>query len=290
MTPRYLLLSLVGLLLAVPPAVAEPPRQSDPPNKVGSAPDKKPIPVAGTVTEVLASGGYTYVNLATTAGPVWAAFPTMPVTVGQNLTLVPGYEMRNFSSTSLNRKFERIIFSSGPSDKQAWDPNLLREAHKPGAATAPAPPGSPPAAALPSKVPPAAAAKIPPHARTKEAAGVRVKKAAGANAYTVSDLYGRRAKLNGRKVVVRGKVVKVNPRILKQCWVHIQDGSGTPGRGDMNLVTTTPSATLTIPAVGSVVTVTGTLRKDRDFGGGYRYAVILENSTYRIEGAPQPRP
>ena len=108
-----------------------------------------------------------------------------------------------------------------------------------------------------------------------------MKKAKGANAYTVKQLYDKRSTLDNRQVVVRGKVVKVNARILKQCWVHIQDGTGSPARKDSNLVTTTPSTNMGIPAVGDVVTVSGTLRKDRDYGSGYKYQVIIENSTYR---------
>jgi len=34
-----------------------------------------------------------------------------------------------------------------------------------------------------------------------------------------------------------------------------------------------------LPAVGEVVTITGTLRKDKDFGGGYRYDAIVEDGT-----------
>jgi len=296
MISRLLLLSFAGLLLPVPSAFAEPSQQSVLPKKADSAPDKNPIPVSGKVKEILTSGGYTYVSLATGSGMVWAAFPTVPVTVGQDLTLVPGYEMRNFSSKSLNRKFDRIIFSSGPMEKQAWDPNLLKVAHESGGsgskAAAPeaetqqrATPAEsqPPAPQPPRQVPREAAAKMPPHAQPKLAEGVKVRKASGANAYTVKDLYTRRSNLNGKKIVVRGKVVKVNPRILKQCWIHIQDGTGTSGKPDANLVTTTSSTNMAIPAVGDVVTVTGTLRKDRDYGSGYKYSVIIENSTYRKE-------
>jgi hypothetical protein len=289
MIPRSLLLSLVGLLLAFPFAFAEPLRQPDPSQQAAPAFDKKPISVTGKVTEILNAGGYTYVSLSTSAGAAWAAFPSMSVTIGQKLTLVPGYEMRNFSSKSLNRKFDRIIFSSGPADKQAWDPNLLKIAHDPrGSDTTSAvekPQGAVSAEPV-RQVPTAAAVRIPPHAQPKLGQGVKVRKASGAGAYTIKELYARRDKIDGKRIVVRGKVVKVNPRILKQCWVHIQDGSGTPGKPDSNLVTTTPSTNKLLPAVGNIVTVSGTLRKDRDFGSGYRYTLILENSTYRIEGTP----
>jgi hypothetical protein len=33
--------------------------------------------------------------------------------------------------------------------------------------------------------------------------------------------------------------------------------------------------------VGDVVTVTGTLAKDKDFGAGYKYSAIIENATIK---------
>jgi hypothetical protein len=36
-----------------------------------------------------------------------------------------------------------------------------------------------------------------------------------------------------------------------------------------------------MPMVGDVVTATGILRKDPDYGGGYRYYVVLEETSYR---------
>lgn len=276
MIHRLLLFSLVGLIPAVPLVLAEslPPVT---PKKTDEVPDRKPVPVAGTVQEVLTSGGYTYVNLATAGGPVWAAFPTVPVTVGTELTLVPGYEMRNFTSKSLNRTFERLVFTAGPAEKQAIDPNLVKEAHKARDAQVP------PAAGQPAQPLPAASL-VPPHAAPpKNIGNVKVSRAAGANAYTVKELYARRSALDNKRVVVRGKVVKINPRILRQCWIHLQDGSGRPGKSDSVLVTTTPSTNRNLPRIGDVVTATGTLHKDRDYGGGYRYAVILENTEYRTD-------
>jgi hypothetical protein len=214
------------------------------------------------------------------------AFPTTPVKVGQELVLVPGYEMKNFTSKTLNRTFDRLVFSAGPADKQAIDPNLYKTAHKTDAPLTQQTPSQP---AQPTKqqVPMLpGAAQIPPHSSLPpKISNVKVKKAAGSNAYTVKQLYDRRSSLDNKQVVVRGKVVKINPRILKQCWIHLQDGTGKPGKADSVLVTTTPSSNQKIPAVGDVVTATGTLHKDRDYGGGYRYVVILDNTEYRIEGS-----
>ena len=71
---------------------------------------------------------------------------------------------------------------------------------------------------------------------------------------------------------MRGKVVKVNNGIMGTNWVHIQDGSGTEGTHDL-LVTTNESV-----QVGATIIAEGKVVKDKDFGSGYFYNVLLENS------------
>ena len=289
MTRYSLLLLFATTFLPVPPATAETPQETAPARKVDPAGERKAIPISGKVTEILTSGGYTYVNLARDGASTWVAFPTTPVKVGQELVLVPGYEMKNFTSKTLNRTFDRLVFSAGPAEKQAIDPNLYKSAHKADAPLAPQAASQTAQPAQPAKqqvplLP--GAAQIPPHSPPPpKISDVKVKKAAGSNAYTVKQLYDRRSSLDNKRVVVRVKVVKINPRILKQCWIHLQDGTGKPGKTESVLVTTTPSSNQKIPAVGDVVTATGTLHKDRDYGGGYRYVVILDNTEYRIEGS-----
>ena len=100
-------------------------------------------------------------------------------------------------------------------------------------------------------------------------------KGKGADAYTVSEAYEKAGKLDKKAVVVRGKVVKVSTGIMGKNWVHLRDGSGDPGKGTNNLVVTT----LDVPKVGDVVTAKGTLYKDKDFGAGYLYKVIVEEAT-----------
>jgi hypothetical protein len=106
---------------------------------------------------------------------------------------------------------------------------------------------------------------------------IKVEKAKGADAYTVSETYEEAAKLDKKTVVVQGKVVKVSKGIMGKNWVHLRDGSGDPGKGTNNLVATTQDA----PIVGDVVTAKGTLYKDKDFGAGYQYKVIIEEATVK---------
>jgi hypothetical protein len=69
--------------------------------------------LSGKVVETMNSGGYTYVSLEKNGKKTWVAMPATAVKVGQEITCQPGAEMRNFTSKTLNRTFESIIFSGG---------------------------------------------------------------------------------------------------------------------------------------------------------------------------------
>jgi hypothetical protein len=104
---------------------------------------------------------------------------------------------------------------------------------------------------------------------------IMVEKAKGADACTVSEAFAKAAELDKKTVVVRGKVIKVSRGIMGKNWVHLRDGSGDSGKGTDELVATTKND----PNVGDVVTAKGTLHKDKDFGAGYKYKVIVEDAT-----------
>jgi hypothetical protein len=94
---------------------------------------------------------------------------------------------------------------------------------------------------------------------------------------TVAEVWAERQDLAGGEVAVRGRVVKFLPSIMGKNWLHLRDGSGEEGGNDLTVTTT---ATV---AVGDLVTVTGRLAVDRDFGAGYRYQVILEDAEVRTD-------
>jgi len=115
-------------------------------------------------------------------------------------------------------------------------------------------------------------------AKTPAVSGpIKVEKAKGADAYTVSETYEQAGKLDKKQVVVRGKVVKVSRGIMGKNWVHLRDGSGDPAKGTNDLVATTQD----VPKVGDVVTAKGILYKDKDFGAGYKYRIIVEGATVK---------
>ena len=69
--------------------------------------------LSGKVVETMDAAGYTYVSLEQNGKRTWVALPQSKVKVGQQVTCQPGMVMENFKSKTLNRTFDRIIFSGG---------------------------------------------------------------------------------------------------------------------------------------------------------------------------------
>ena len=210
--------------------------------------------LSGKVLETMNSGGYSYVHLQKkNSDKIWVAIPESPVKVGTQISFQPGMEMRNFESKSLKRTFASVIFSGGvlgtPAASAASSDPKKEQGSSPGSKGAAAP----------------------------KAEKISVTKATGSNAATVEGAHINSAKLDKKKVVIKGKVVKVSAGIMGKNWIHIQDGTGTQAKGTHNLVCTSSE----MATVGDVITVSGTLAKDRDFGSGYRYDVIVENATFK---------
>ncbi|MBI5099895.1 MAG: DNA-binding protein [Nitrospirae bacterium] len=198
--------------------------------------------LSGKVLESMDSGGYTYINIENSGKKTWVAVPKIKVTVGQDISFQPGMVMTNFQSKTLNRTFESIVFSGGVTGPQGKESVSNSADH------------------------------TPPKVSTDKA--IKVEKASGSDAYIVAELYEKSAALDKKNVVVRGQVVKFSPNIMGKNWIHIQDGSGDPSRGTNDILVTSQETA----NAGDIITVKGTLYKDKDFGSGYKYAVILEDA------------
>ena len=214
----------------------------------------KAAPIVGKILELINSSGYTYLLLQDAEGfKDWVAIPELYVTVGEAVELEPGVQMGEFKSKPLNRTFDKIIFSSGPTEK--FNEKRKVSAHKGADMSEPAPGKK--------------------KTESKIIEGLKVKKATGDNAYTIQEIFEMRDALQDKKISVSGQVVKVSTGIMGHNWVHIKDGSGENGANKL-VVTTNDSAD-----VGEVVTFIGDFHNNVDFGGGYQYAVILENASIK---------
>ena len=266
---------------AAPAAKAEAPAASAPASASGvvpAAPAPQMITVSGTILETMDASEYTYMRLKTASGEVWAAVNKTKVSKGDTVTVANAMVMDGFQSKTLNRTFDHILFGvlGGPGS-----------AAPAGGAAASGPAGAP-AASLPmvSDHPPTAGTtggESPQQmaAQHGQAAGgpadapdVKVPKAEGANAKTVAELYAQRTALKGKEVTVQAKVVKVTSGVMGRNWLHLRDGSGSKTAKTNDLTVTSEASA----KVGDVVTVTGLVSVDKDFGAGYAYPVIIESA------------
>jgi hypothetical protein len=95
---------------------------------------------------------------------------------------------------------------------------------------------------------------------------------------TIAEVFAGKDQLVGKPVTLRGKVVKSNAGIMGKNWIHVRDGSGAEGTNDLAVTTVTAD-----PKVGDTVLVTGPVGRNKDFGMGYQYDVILEDANVKIE-------
>ncbi len=246
------------------------PMQSMAMPKATAATDAKTM--SGKVIETMNAGGYTYMLVASGAAQNWVAIPETQIKVGSQVSYLEGMAMANFASKTLNRTFESIIFSAGltESSESSHDASPVKTQGKEDsfaaalqaeqkAATAGAPTGQTSGGSLVAIAP------------LQE---ISVPKASGDNTYTVAEIFSGNTALAGKKVRVRGKVVKFSPGIMGKNWVHLQDGTGNPLNNSHDLVLTTDAS----PALETIVTMEGILAADKDFGAGYKYSAIVEQA------------
>ena len=69
--------------------------------------------IKGAVVETMNAGGYTYLCLEKEGQKKWAAIPESQVSVGDEVEISQGMVMNNFTSKSLGRTFEAVVFSQG---------------------------------------------------------------------------------------------------------------------------------------------------------------------------------
>jgi len=203
----------------------------------------------GTVTQTMDAAGYTYVEVDTGSEKIWAAAPKAEIKVGDDVVVPQGMAMKDYHSKTLDRTFPVVYFVDGlmvGGADAALSPQGMPEGH-------PAPAAEP-------------AVKV-------DLSGIK----AAEGGKTVEQIYQAPADLAGKPVTLRGKVVKYNADIMGKNWLHIQDGTGAEGTNDLT-VTTSGTA-----KVGDTVLISGVLVTDKDFGYGYKYAVLIEDAQVTVE-------
>ena len=206
---------------------------------------------SGKVLEVLQAGSYTYVQLDTGKEKVWLAGPTSQVKPGERVAFLPGMPMTGFESKTLRRTFDLVYFV-GSIDREGAEP--AKDA---------VPPGHPQTA-------PGAGGTV-----TAKMDFSKITKPAGGK--TVAEIIKEKKQLSGKKIAVRGKVVKFSAEIMGKNWIHLNDGTAKDGGEDLTITTKAEAK------VGDTVLVRGVVVTDKDLGSGYHYAVIIEDAQVTVE-------
>jgi NADPH-dependent ferric siderophore reductase len=92
---------------------------------------------------------------------------------------------------------------------------------------------------------------------------------------SIAELFANRDKYAGKEVVVKGKVAKTSVGIMRLNWVHIKDGSNFANMDDLVF-----TSTQDVPKDGEVVYAKGIVVKDKDFGYGYFYPLIIQEAHF----------
>ena len=194
-----------------------------------------------TIEEILQANAYTYLRVTEDDKEDWIAITKRSdFEVGQTIYYKDAMLMNNFHSQDLNRDFESVWFV------QTVSPQPITANPMMGSQS--------------------------PHSNVKPEADESISIEPVAGGITIAQLFDNRADYDGKQVKIKGKVVKVNSGIMGRNWVHIQDGTGDENNYDLT-VTTNDNA-----QVGQIVVVEGYVTLNKDFGSGYKYDIILENS------------
>ncbi len=190
------------------------------------------------VKEVLNANAYTYLLVTEDAKEYWIAVPKTDVKVGKKYTYEGGMEMKKFESKDLKRTFDSVLFVEG-----LIDPN---------------PPTVTETAIDPKTI----------INSTQLSKGITLAK----GAISLHDLFSGRDKLEGKTVILTGKVVKFMPEIMKKNWIHLQDGTSFNGFNDITITT------LDKVKVDEIVSLKGKVVLNKDLGSGYKYDVLIEDA------------
>lgn len=189
------------------------------------------------VNEVLPTDKYIYLNVTENDETFWIATGKREVNKGETYIYKGGLLKTNFESKEYNRTFDKIFLVS----------NIVPDTH-----------GHDHNVANPQK--------IETHSVEDSSLPRNIEKE---GSIKISSLVSDPKKYEGKSIQISGECVKINPNIMGKNWIHLKDGS----KDDYDLVITSD---MIVPE-GHVVTMSGIVSLDKDFGAGYRYDIIVED-------------
>ena len=204
----------------------------------------------GKVLEVIDVMGYNYLKVDENNTIRWVAIAKAPVEIGDTVGYDTKTVMKDFKSKQLDRVFDEIIFANEvylPQKNKKFDTlksTLAKSVEK----------------------------------KEDKPVDPNIKPFVKKEFYTVEEVHLYRKELNGQTIKVKGKVYKVSRNIMKRDWIHLGDGTGNEQALTDDFVVTTEKCDL---KAGQSVIATTKVVIDKDFGFGYFYPVLGENSSFK---------
>jgi hypothetical protein len=192
------------------------------------------------VKEVIQTTSYTYLRVEKNNEDLWLAVIKQDFVEGAVIYYTGGLKMTNFESPELKRTFETVYFVQNISNSPI-DVNSSMN--------------------MPDS-----------HSKKATLKKLDIQISQPAGAVSIGELYEKREAYSGKQITVRGQVTKVNTSIMGRNWIHIQDGTSSGESFDLTITTDHQ------PKDGDIVTYSGILNLNKDFGMGYFFAVILEDA------------
>ena len=199
-----------------------------------------------TPLEKIDAGGYTYLRVNEEGKEIWIAVSAREIDMNSTYLYNKAMEMTNFESKALNRTFDSIWFiqdfysKAEVEDKEATTPH-------PGTSAA---------------------------SHTSGGKRVKISVSQDDNTIALEDFFEQVNNFEGKTVRIKAMVVKRNLHIMSKNWYHIQDGTAFNNQYDLTL-TTDESTELN---VGTEAVFEGKVALNKDFGAGYVYPVIMEET------------
>lgn len=218
---------------------------------------------SGVLIEAIQTSSYTYMKLQSERVTQWFATGKVQVEKGKTYYYADELQMIGFHSKELNRTFDTIFFLNNISNvpvapKKVVEPengdhhnhencSHSHHDHKTEVTNKPEKP-----------------LEIEPFGN------ISLKPVDGT--ITIGELFKNGEKYAGKRVNIQGVVVKFNKAIMDKNWIHIHDG--TSYNREFDLTATTQE----LVTVGDTVILNGFVTLSKDYGHGYSYDVILEDT------------
>ncbi len=211
----------------------------------------------GVIQEIRDANEYLYLRVDENGTELWVSISKVAVIVGDKIGYDKQAVMYNFKSKILARDFKQMIFASDVKlPERLTKPKDLKDV--------------------------VSLTDSPENMGIGMSEGKEIigdKPFVEKESYTIPEIKMWRKNLEGQTISLEAKVFKVSKNIMKMDWVHL--GYGEYDRlNPKDLVFTGKNTTI---KVGDIVTATGKVIVDKNFGFGYFYKVIIQETTFKVK-------